>query len=100
MADANILQGAIFHEDPIEEPYGSGLAESAEVESQRENAGDLPKIHEAKNSSAKPAAHRVRKYIILTFVLKHNDRVYYVWNSLYRNLESLLSQEKDGIQPF
>lgn len=61
MADANILQGAIFHEDAIEDPYGSGLTESAEVESQKENAGDLPKILEAKQvkSSAKPAAHRV-----------------------------------------
>lgn len=60
MVDANILQGAIFHEDDVEDLNGSRTSESVDVDSQNKNADDLVNSHEVRQlkSSVKPAAHR------------------------------------------
>lgn len=62
MVDANILQGAIFHEDDVEDLNGSKTSESVDVDSQNKNADDLVNSHEVRQlkSSVKPAAHRVK----------------------------------------
>lgn len=61
MVDANILQGAIFHEDDVKDPYETKTSESVDVDSQNKNADDLLNSHEVRQlkSSVKPAAHRV-----------------------------------------
>ncbi|KAK2971403.1 hypothetical protein RJ640_025353 [Escallonia rubra] len=61
MADANILQGAIFHEDAIGDGDRSGITESAKAQSQKTKVKDLPKTPEPEakqKRSPKPAAHR------------------------------------------
>lgn len=62
MTDANIFQGAIFHEDGVEEDYGNEMTESAQVDSEKVNLDSLPKTLEAKPKQPKPvlkpAVHR------------------------------------------
>ncbi|KAI7982539.1 Protein EDS1B [Camellia lanceoleosa] len=62
MADANILQGAIFHEDAVEDNYETATTESAQVDSQKINVANLSKSLEAKpkqpKPTPKPAVHR------------------------------------------
>lgn len=64
MVDANILQGAIFHEDAIEYSDAIEITEQGQVDTQKKNVEDLPKIIGSKpkqvKASPKPAAHRVR----------------------------------------
>ena len=64
MADANILQGAIFHEDAVEDNVVT-TTESAQFDNQKINVENLPKSLEAKprqeNPTPKPAVHRVRE---------------------------------------
>lgn len=60
MADANIFQGAIFHEDNAEDTHGT---ESAERKSDRNNGDNISKpvdpMAKQTKSGPKPAAHRV-----------------------------------------
>lgn len=62
MTDANILQGAIFHEDVIEDMEGIEIAESKQAEEQKGNGENrwntLEKPRQLKDKP-KPAAHRV-----------------------------------------
>ncbi|KAE9460815.1 hypothetical protein C3L33_07244, partial [Rhododendron williamsianum] len=62
MADANIFQGAIFHEDAAEDLYGIATTESVTVDSQKIRVENVSKSLEAKprqpKSSPKPAVHR------------------------------------------
>lgn len=55
MADANIFQGAIFHEEGVEEDYGVEMTESAQVDSEKVSLDKLPKSLEAKPKQQKPA---------------------------------------------
>ncbi|KAL2488244.1 lipase class 3 family protein [Forsythia ovata] len=59
MADANIFQGAIFHEDPEEDVHG---LESTQLDSQMNNGENFSKSPEPKPKQTKltpkPAAHR------------------------------------------
>lgn len=76
MADANIFQGAIFHEDAAEDLYGIAGTESVTVDSQKIRVENVSKSLEAKprqpKSSPKPAVHRVREqFIILNFAFRH-----------------------------
>ncbi|XP_057513276.1 uncharacterized protein LOC130795273 [Actinidia eriantha] len=61
MADANIFQGAIFHEDAVEDNVVT-TTESAQFDNQKINVENLPKSLEAKprqeNPTPKPAVHR------------------------------------------
>ncbi|KAI8523319.1 hypothetical protein RHMOL_Rhmol13G0064100 [Rhododendron molle] len=62
MADANIFQGAIFHEDAADDLYGIATTESVTVDSQKIRVENVSKSLEAKprqpKSSPKPAVHR------------------------------------------
>lgn len=62
MADANIFQGAIFHEDNVEDTNGIESSESAELSGQKNNGENLSKLVEPMpkqtKPSLKPAAHR------------------------------------------
>ena len=64
IADANIFQGAIFHEDNVEDTNGIGSSESAEFSSQKSNGENFSKLVEPMpkqtTPSLKPAAHRVQ----------------------------------------
>lgn len=63
MTDANILQGAIFHEDAPEDIDRIEVVESKKVEGQKGNGENQWKPLESKprqlNDKPKPAAHRV-----------------------------------------
>lgn len=67
MIDANIFQGAIFHEDATEEVDGTETNKSDPSESRKGNAENLWNPLESKSkqlsdkSKPKPAAHRVRQ---------------------------------------
>lgn len=66
MTDANIFQGAIFHEDSVEEVDGTETNKSDQSESRKGNVENLWNALESKSkqlndkSKPKPAAHRVR----------------------------------------
>jgi len=57
IADVNILQGAIFHDDNAEELDVVDAVESDQLDIQKKNEEALGKPQVRKNS--KPAAHRV-----------------------------------------
>ena len=63
MADVNIFQGALFHEDAVEDIHGLEPIESGQVDTQRSNRESHYKISKSKtrpsNLTQKPAAHRV-----------------------------------------
>jgi len=63
MADANILQGAIFHEDAIEDNCGISTTESTQVDSRKINVENPSRSLEEKPRQSKPipkpAVHRV-----------------------------------------
>lgn len=60
MADANILQGAIFHEDTMEDAAEIETVKSEQHESRKGNLGWNPLESKSKqlNDKSKPAAHR------------------------------------------
>ncbi|XP_075100996.1 uncharacterized protein LOC107778662 isoform X1 [Nicotiana tabacum] len=62
MADVNIFQGALFHEDAVEDIHGLESMESGQVDTQRSNIENHSKLLESKtkptNLTPKPAAHR------------------------------------------
>ncbi|KAH0641095.1 hypothetical protein KY285_037681 [Solanum tuberosum] len=62
MADVNIFQGALFHEDAVEDIHGLEPIESGQVDTQRSNRESHSKLLESKsrptNLTQKPAAHR------------------------------------------
>ncbi|KAI7748097.1 hypothetical protein M8C21_026107 [Ambrosia artemisiifolia] len=62
MADANILQGAIFHDDVVEETDEVFTKNSVGVDGQKKVSDDVPRTLGAKPqqgvASTKPAAHR------------------------------------------
>ncbi|KAA8550557.1 hypothetical protein F0562_002241 [Nyssa sinensis] len=62
MADANIFQGAIFHEDTLEDTQEIETTESGQVDSQKRKVENLSKPIEAKpkqpKTTPKPAVHR------------------------------------------
>lgn len=62
MADVNIFQGALFHEDAVEDIHGLEPMESGQVDTQRSNRESHSKLLESKTRPAKltqkPAAHR------------------------------------------
>lgn len=62
MADVNIFQGALFHEDAVEDIHGLEPIESGQVDTQRSNRESHYKISKSKtrpsNLTQKPAAHR------------------------------------------
>ncbi|XP_052211530.1 uncharacterized protein LOC127814214 isoform X2 [Diospyros lotus] len=62
MADANILQGAIFHEDAIEDNCGISTTESTQVDSRKINVENPSRSLEEKPRQSKPipkpAVHR------------------------------------------
>ncbi|CAL0329539.1 unnamed protein product [Lupinus luteus] len=61
IADANILQGAIFHEDAVEESDVCAATESDQVENQNGKEytwNPLEKRFKQQKSKSKPAAHR------------------------------------------
>lgn len=64
MADANILQGAIFHEDIMEVAEELETVKSEQHESRKGNLENLWNPLESKSKQlkdkSKPAAHRVR----------------------------------------
>lgn len=66
MADANILQGAIFHEDAMEDTECSEVVESDQVGQQKGNGENRWNPLESKTKKQKPkpkpAAHRVCGY--------------------------------------
>lgn len=62
MADANILQGAIFHEDAVEDTEAIEAIKSDQVAARNKNAENIMKPLETKPKppKLKPAVHRVR----------------------------------------
>jgi hypothetical protein len=64
MADANILQGAIFHEDVMEFAEEIETVKPEQLESRKGNLENLWNPLESKSKQqkdkSKPAAHRVR----------------------------------------
>nr|XP_009593452.2 uncharacterized protein LOC104090107 [Nicotiana tomentosiformis] len=62
MADVNIFQGALFHEDAAEDIHGLEPMESGQVDAQRSNIENHSKLLESKTKptklTPKPAAHR------------------------------------------
>ncbi|XP_019263724.1 PREDICTED: uncharacterized protein LOC109241438 isoform X2 [Nicotiana attenuata] len=62
MADVNIFQGALFHEDAVEDIHGLESMESGQVDTQRSNIENHSKLLESKTKptklTPKPAAHR------------------------------------------
>lgn len=66
MTDANIFQGAIFHEDVMEDIDGTETNKSDQSESRKGNVENMWNPLESKSkqlndkSKPKPAAHRVR----------------------------------------
>lgn len=62
MADANILQGAIFHEDAMEDAEEIETDKSEQHESRKGNLVWNPLESKSKQlkDKSKPAAHRVR----------------------------------------
>ncbi|CAN4093296.1 unnamed protein product [Withania somnifera] len=62
MADVNIFQGALFHEDAVEDIHGLEPMESGQVYNQRSNRRSRSKLLESKTRptklTQKPAAHR------------------------------------------
>ena len=75
MTDANILQGAIFHEDAMEYIDGTETNKSGQGESRKGNAENLwnplesksKQLNDKSKPKPKPAAHRVRS--ALCFVI-------------------------------
>ena len=67
MTDVNILQGAIFHEDGVEDASQMEAVESGQGERQKGNGEYQCNPLESKpkqlKDQPKPAAHRVRKTI-------------------------------------
>lgn len=66
IADANILQGAIFHEDAVEEPQGHRATESNQNGNQNgkvENMWPVESRSKQLKSKSQPAAHRVNKVV-------------------------------------
>lgn len=64
IADANILQGAIFHEDVAEEPEGHAATDYDQGGNQNgkgENMLSLESRSKQLKSKSQPAAHRVNK---------------------------------------
>jgi len=63
MADVNIFQGAIFHEDPAEDPLNE--IESTQVDIQKDNVENFSKtmdlMPKPTKTMPKPAVHRVLK---------------------------------------
>lgn len=63
MTDANILQGAIFHEDPVEDADGTETNKTNPPGGRKGNGENSFNPLESKtkqvNNKAKPAAHRV-----------------------------------------
>ncbi|OIT32856.1 hypothetical protein A4A49_26164 [Nicotiana attenuata] len=63
IADVNIFQGALFHEDAAEDIHGLEPMESGQVDTQRSNIENHSKLFESKTKptklTPKPAAHRV-----------------------------------------
>lgn len=75
MADVNILQGAIFHEDVVDGVDGTDVLNSDEDENQKgkfESSWNPleSKTKQLKNKS-KPAAHRVTNFVVLFFCPAH-----------------------------
>ncbi|KAG9143538.1 hypothetical protein Leryth_015963 [Lithospermum erythrorhizon] len=62
MADVNIFQGALFHEDTVDDLHGLDSAGSRQGESQKNSVENVPKSIESKTNEAhsipKPAVHR------------------------------------------
>ncbi|KAM1044278.1 hypothetical protein FF1_035392 [Malus domestica] len=58
MADANIFQGAIFHEDVVEDTNGTETTKCNPPEKGKGNGENLWNPLESKANKAKPAAHR------------------------------------------
>ncbi|GAA0144333.1 hypothetical protein LIER_04812 [Lithospermum erythrorhizon] len=62
MADVNIFQGALFHEDTVDDLHGLDSAGSRQGENQKNSVENVPKSIESKTNEAhsipKPAVHR------------------------------------------
>ena len=70
IADANILQGAIFHEDAVEVSDGCAPAESDKGENQNGKEymwNPLESRSKQLKSKSKPAAHRVNNLVFHQF---------------------------------
>ncbi|KAM0056814.1 hypothetical protein Hdeb2414_s0006g00222921 [Helianthus debilis subsp. tardiflorus] len=71
MADANILQGAIFHDDVVEDTDEVFTKISHGADGQKKGSDDIPRTLGAKPqqgvASAKPAAHRVNVFHVTCF---------------------------------
>lgn len=69
VTDVNILQGAIFHEDAMEDAAQMEAIESVQGESQRGNGEGQQNPLESKpkhlKDQPKPAAHRVRQLVVI-----------------------------------
>lgn len=67
IADANIFQGAIFHEDALEEIEGNEVHKHDQAGGQNQKGQNIEKPLQAKSdqlkNKPKPAAHRVRLLI-------------------------------------
>ena len=70
MADANILQGAIFHDDDVEDTEEILTNNAPQADGQKKVSDDVPKTLGAKPKQGvtlnKPAAHRVKLLHLLT----------------------------------
>lgn len=67
IADANILQGAIFHEDAVEESNGHASTESDKGENENGKEymwNPLESRSKQVKSKFKPAAHRVNNLVL------------------------------------
>lgn len=70
IADANIFQGAIFHEDALEEIEGNEVLKHDPAGGQNQKGQNVGKPFQAKSdqlkNKPKPAAHRVRLLIYVS----------------------------------
>jgi len=80
MTDANILQGAIFHEDTGEDTVRMDVVESGQCESQKDSGENCLNASQSKpkqlKDQIKPAAHRVSLQSIIFKTFQYSSIVY------------------------
>lgn len=77
MTDANILQGAIFHEDTGEDTVRMDVVESGQYESQKDSGANRLNASQSKpkqlKDQIKPAAHRVSWQSIISKTFQYGS---------------------------
>lgn len=85
MADANIFQGAIFHEEDVESTHAIQSTETTKSHSQQFNGDNSSKSLEEvlmqKNPTPKPAVHQVLEFFLLIIIIFFGNSCIFCYSS-------------------